>query len=107
MRAKLLGLAAAAALIAAAPFAAAQSSDDTHISELVASAYSNKGMAARVADTGKTFEAGGVTWHLYEVSWDKGGFRHVAVNRQANGDYVAIEGVEQDKKWSQATFIGR
>jgi hypothetical protein len=108
MRAKLIGLATAAVLIATAPFAtAAWRGDSKHATDLIANAYSKKGMSARVIDTGKTFDAGGVSWRVYEVSWDKGGFRHVAVHRQRNGEYVAIEGIERDKKWSQAVSLGR
>ena len=50
---------------------------------------------------------GGVTWRVYQVKYDGTGFRHVAVHRQANGEYIAIEGLEASRKWSHSVPIGR
>jgi hypothetical protein len=75
---------------------------------LIKNKYAQSGIAApKVTDTGRTFEAGGVTWRVFTVTWKDGGFRHVAVHRQDDGRYVAIEGLENEKKWSRAVLLGR
>lgn len=111
MRAKVLYLAAALALAGATAnpvLAAGWNGDAEHARMLIAERYkSNKVQAPEVADTGREFRAGGVMWRVYRVSWPAGGFRHVAVHRQKNGEYLAIEGLEKDRKWSHGVPIGR
>ncbi len=99
---------ALAATLAAPAFAQQWQGDTERAKSLVAAKYKSAGsVAPDITDTGRTFQAGGVWWRVYEVKWSTGGFRHVAVHRQANGEYLAIEGLEQSRKWSQGTPIGR
>lgn len=98
-----------ATVFAAAPALAKEwSGDARHATDLVTKSYAQRGMTpADVKDTGRTFESGGVVWRLYEVTWKNGGFRHVAVHRRADGQYMAIEGVEATKKWSHGVVLGQ
>lgn len=109
MRARLMGFAAILAFAIATPGSAAEwRGNPQQAAQLVAASYAKKGIAApQVTDTGRTFQAGGVVWRIYEVTWKGGGFRHVAVHRQANGEYLAIEGLEKERKWSRGVPIGR
>jgi hypothetical protein len=101
------GVAAALAVMATAATAAEWKASSRHAALLITQKYTQSGIPdPQVADTGRTFEGGGATWRVYTVTW-KDGFRHVAVHRQDDGRYVAVEGVEKEKKWSQAVFIGR
>ena len=105
---KALGLAAALALIAAGTAAAEWKGSSRHAALLITQKYTKTSIPApQVADTRRTFDGGGVTWRVYTVTWKDGGCRHVAVHRQEDGRYMAIEGIENDKKWSQAVFLGR
>ncbi len=103
-----LATAAAVATVAPPAFAADWQGNARHAADLVTKTYAKTGLApAAVKDTGRTFEAGGVVWRLYEVTWKDGGFRHVAVHRRSDGQYVAIEGIETEKKWSHGVALGR
>lgn len=115
MRRRALALAAPIALALGvavatmgAPSAAEWSGDAQHAQRLIQAKYAGSGIKSPdVVDTGKTFTAGGVVWRVYEVRYDGTGFRHVAVTRQKNGEYLAIEGVDSEKKWSRGVPIGR
>ncbi|MCW5771434.1 MAG: hypothetical protein KIT16_07365 [Rhodospirillaceae bacterium] len=109
MRAKTALLAAALAIATAGPALAADWQGDAHHARmLILEKYKKNGVRPpEVADTGRTFRAGGVMWRVYRVSWPTGGFRHVAVHRQRNGEYLAIEGLEKERKWSHGIQIGR
>jgi hypothetical protein len=103
-----LGLAAVLAVVLAAPALAEWKGSTQNAALLIKSRFIDGGIAEpKVTDTGTTFAAGGVTWRLFIVTWSEGGFRRVAVHRLEDGRYVAIEGLEQEKRWSQAVFIGR
>ncbi|HEY7609612.1 MAG TPA: hypothetical protein VIF14_10315 [Alphaproteobacteria bacterium] len=108
MRKIVIGYAAAFAVAAAPALAAEWSGNPRHAAQLVTATFVKKGVASpQVTDTGRTFVAGGVTWRVYEVTWRGGGFRHIAVHRQKNGEYLAIEGLEKERKWSHGVPIGR
>jgi len=115
MRARILALAAPLALglgltlaMVGAPSAAEWSGDAQHAQNLIKAKYSQAGVKSPdVIDTGRTFVAGGAAWRVYQVKYDGTGFRHVAVTRQANGEYLAIEGLEAEKKWSHGVPLGR
>ena len=101
-------LALGMALAAANAPAAEWQGDAQHAQKLVQAKYSQAGVKTPdVTDTGRTFDAGGATWRVYQVKYDGTGFRHVAVTRQANGEYLAIEGLEAEKKWSHGIPLGR
>lgn len=60
-----------------------------------------------VIDNGRVFRAGGAVWRVYHVKYDGTGFRHVAETRQPRGEYLAIDGLGTEKKWSRGVPIGR
>lgn len=115
MRARVIAIAAPLTLalgvtlaLMGAPLAAEWSGDAQHAQKLIQAKYSQSGVKSPdVIDTGRTFVAGGATWRVYQVKYDGTGFRHVAVTRQANGEYLAIEGLEAEKKWSHGVPLGR
>jgi len=109
MRASLLALTSALAIGLGAPASAQQWKGDAQYAQsLVQAQYTKSGVKSpEVTDTGRTFRAGGAVWRVYEVKYDGTGFRHVAVTRQPNGEYLAMEGLDAEKKWSRGVPIGR
>jgi hypothetical protein len=110
MRLKPLLFATALALACAGPAVAAPAwhGNADHARALILSKYKKNGtQPPTVADTGRTFTAGGVVWRVFSVTWPGGGFRHVAVTRQRNGQYLAIEGLDKSHRWSHGVPIGR
>ena len=100
--ARLLGLTAVITIGLAAPVLAQKWTGDAHYAQsLVQAQYTKSGVKTpEVVDTGRTFRAGGAVWRVYHVKYEGTGFRHVAVTKQRNGEYLAIEGLEAEKKWS-------
>lgn len=102
-----LAFAAALALLAAGVSAAEWMGNSRHAEHLVAAKYSTGGVKSpKVEDTGQTVENGGMTWRIFTVTWKDGRLRHVAVHRDAKGQYLAIEGLGKTKRWSQAVSLG-
>lgn len=75
--------------------------------ELVTVALAQQGRpAVTIADTGRVIYRADGVWRVYEVNWDDGNRRQIAVHMRSGGNYYAIESNEGDN-WSAAVFIGR
>lgn len=81
--------------------------DTARAAELLTVSYAQRGHAtSSVADTGRVIYRPDGVWRIYNVSWDNGHRRQIAVNMRPGGSYFAIES-EAGESWSDAVPIGR
>jgi len=75
--------------------------------ELVTVVVAQRGKpGVTVSDTGRVIYRSDGVWRVYDVSWDDGDRRQIAVNMREGGGYFAIES-HGGENWSAAVYIGR
>ena len=81
--------------------------DTARATELLVAAYAQRGRpAAVIADTGRVLYRGDGVWRVFEVSWNDGSRRQIAVHVRPSREYYAIES-DGGQGWSAAFFIGQ
>ena len=81
--------------------------DTARAAELLTVSYAQRGYpTSSVADTGRVMYRADGVWRVYNVTWDNGHRRQIAVNMRPGGSYFAIES-ESGEIWSEAVPLGR
>jgi len=81
--------------------------DTARAAELLVVAYAQRGRpAAAVADTGRVLYRSDGVWRVFDVSWNDGYRRQIAVHVRPSREYVAIES-DGGQGWSAAFLIGQ
>jgi len=81
--------------------------DTTRAAALITASVAQRGRpAVTVADTGRVIYRPDGVWRVYDVNFDDGDRRQIAVHMRPDAGYFAIESNTGDN-WSTAVFIGR
>ena len=81
--------------------------DTARAAQLLTVSYAERGRpTSTVADTGRVIYRVDGVWRVFDVAWEDGQRRQIAVNMRPGGGYFAIESMGGES-WSDAASIGR